>query len=278
MFRQKLIDCYLAQGFEKEEAISEIDFVFELVANVTFKDLLMGKSVDEIFEDKILNIIKERTSTKKPIQQILGQAYFMCDKFFVDEYTLIPRPETEILVVECLKLVPKNDEVRILDIGTGSGCIPVSIAKRASNSVLTSVDICKNALKIARRNAETHNVENKITFKKSDVFSNIDEKFNIIVSNPPYIPITEKLNLQDEVRDFEPENALFAYDEAGIEFYKRIIEESKDYLLLGGYLLFELGINQSTLVKEVMLENNFSNINIIKDLDNIDRVITGQRI
>lgn len=276
MFRQKLINSYLDKGFERNEAISEVDFVFEIVANVTSKDILMGKSVDSKFEKEITDVVAERVSTKKPIQQILGQSYFMSERFFVNEYTLIPRPETEILVLECLKLIPKVENVNILDIGTGSGCIPVSIAKRGNNAKITAVDICENALKVAKKNSQLHKVEAQIDFVKSNLFSNINEKFNIIVSNPPYIPITEKTNLQSEVRDFEPENALFAYDDEGVEFYKKIIEESKKHLFEGGYLLFELGIGQSFLVKELMIQNGFSQINIIKDLDDIDRVIVGQ--
>lgn len=276
MFRKKLISSYVEQGFERAEAISEIDFIFEIIAGVSSKDLLMGKSVDSEFEYDIVNAVEERVTTKKPIQQILGQAYFMGERFFVDKYTLIPRPETEILVLECLKLVPQGREVKILDIGTGSGCMPVSIAKRAKNSKITAVDICENALKVAQKNAALFGIENKIEFVKSDLFLNVDEKFDIIISNPPYIPITEKSTLQPEVRDFEPANALFAYDEKGIDFYKKIIEESKEYILKDGYLLFELGINQSDLVKDLMVKNNFSNIKIIKDLDSIDRVIVGQ--
>lgn len=275
MFRKKLISSYLGKGFEREEAISEIDFVFEIVANVTSKDILMGKSIDSKFEQEISNIVDERVNTKRPIQQILGQAYFMGERFFVNEYTLIPRPETEILVLECLKLISEQ-ETKILDIGTGSGCIPVSIAKRAKNSKITAVDICENAIKAAQRNAALHNVETQIEFKKSDLFLNIDDKFDIIISNPPYIPVAEKPNLQSEVRDFEPENALFAYDENGIEFYKKIIEESVNYLLKDSCLLFELGINQSILVKELMIKAGFSSIKLIKDLDGIDRVIVGQ--
>lgn len=276
MFRQKLINLYLEKGFDRDEAVSEVDFVIEIIADVSSKDQLMGKAIESKYENKIINAVHERLETRRPIQQILGQAYFMGERFFVNEYTLIPRPETEILVLECLKLIGGNKETKILDIGTGTGCLPISITKRASGVKTVAVDICEKALETAKKNAKFHKVEDKIEFVNSDIFTNVSGKFNIIISNPPYIPITEKSNLQIEVRDFEPENALFAYDEHGVEFYKKIIEGAKDYLLKGGHLLFELGICQSELVKDLMLKNNFSEINIIKDLDGIDRVIIAR--
>lgn len=275
MFRQKLINLYLEKGFSRDEAASEVDLTIEIIARVSSKDLLMGKSIEQEFENKIIYAVNVRLETRRPIQQILGEAYFMGERFFVNEYTLIPRPESEILVSECLKLID-DKEVRILDIGTGTGCLSISIAERASKVTAVAVDICDKALEIARKNAQLHKVENRIEFIKSDIFSCVSSKFNIIISNPPYIPIAEKPYLQSEVRDFEPKNALFAYDENGIEFYKKIIEGSKDYLLKNGYLLFELGINQSNLVKDIMLKNGFSEISIIKDLDGIDRVIVGR--
>lgn len=278
MFRKKLISKYTEHGFERQEAIFEIDFVFEIVAGISAKDTILGKSIDLKFEQEILQTVEERVKSKRPIQQIVGQAYFMGEKFFVNEYTLIPRPETEILILECLKLIPSFGEIKVLDIGTGTGCLPISVAKRTKNTKIMSVDICENALRVARKNAALFELENRIEFVNSDLFSSINQKFNIIMSNPPYIPITEKQNLQPEVRDFEPANALFAYDKNGIEFYKKIIEESNEYLFKGGYLIFELGINQSDLVQELMTKNGFTNTVIVKDLDGIDRVIAAQLI
>lgn len=277
MLRKNLINYYKENGFDSYEASTEVDFVIEMVAGLSSKDILLGESVPEDLVQNIEDIIKERVLTGKPIQQIVGQAFFIGDKFLVNEYTLIPRPETEILVLECLKKLSENEDADILDIGTGSGCIPVEIAKNNNRSKVVSVDICEKALETAKKNAVLHKVQDKIDFIKSDVFSNVKGEFDIIISNPPYIPLSEKDNLQKEVRDFEPHNALFANDIDGVEFYKKIIEGSKDYLKKGGFILFELGIGQAEKVKNILAVNGYYDIEIIKDIDLIERVIIGKK-
>jgi release factor glutamine methyltransferase len=164
----------------------------------------------------------------------------------------------------------------VLDIGSGSGCIAIEIAKKVPEARVLSVDISQNALKIAKKNACNIGVSDRVSFLESDIFSNVFEKFDIIVSNPPYIPLSEKENLQTEVRNFEPHSALFTEDKDGIDFYKKIIEKSCEYLKKGGYVAFELGINQAGIVKELFIKNNFSEVKIINDLDGIERVILAK--
>lgn len=277
MLRKNLINYYKENGFDAQEASSEVDFVIEMLAGFTSKDILLEKKLSVEAEEKIENAVKKRISTGKPIQQIIGQAFFMGDKFFVNEFTLIPRPETEILVLECLRKTTCLEAPDILDIGTGSGCLAIEIAKYKPKANITAVDICESALETADKNAVLHNVKERIDFRKSDIFSEVTETFDIIVSNPPYIPVSEKETLQKEVRDFEPHNALFANDTNGIEFYKKIIEGSKNHLKRAGFILFELGINQSEKVKKMLVDNNFKNIEIINDVDSIERVIIGQK-
>ena len=206
-----------------------------------------------------------------PLQYILGFGYFMGEKYFVGKSTLIPRPETEILVRECAKLVGSISKV--LDIGTGSGCIAIGISKLTGAEV-DGIDISEGALNIARKNAEIHNV--KCNFFYSDLFSAVREKYDLIVSNPPYIPVKEIENIENIVKNFEPHAALFVNDEFGIEFYEKITENSFTFLNKNGYLCFEVGINQSQKISEILQKKGFTDVKIIKDFDNTERVIIAK--
>ena len=171
--------------------------------------------------------------------------------------------------------IKKNNFKTVLDIGTGSGCIACMIAKM-TNATVIGADISFEALEIAFKNMEKLKLFNKALFRKSDLFSMIreDEKFDIIVSNPPYIPPSMKNHIQKEV-SFEPETALYTKDEKGLEFYEKIIKDAPKFLNNNGHLLFELGINESLEVAQLMKNTGFKNIQIVKDLANIDRVIFG---
>lgn len=277
MYRKVFINTYLKNGFSFDEAKSEVDFALETLFNFTYKDFMLGKALESWQITKLEKVIDERTKTHRPIQQIIGQAYFYGRRFFVDEYTLIPRPETELLVDKVLEISKEISNPKILDIGTGSGCIPLTLILQNNNITAHAVDISSEALETAKRNALFHNVLNNISFFKSDLFSNVDEKYDIIVSNPPYIPLKEKENLQIEVKNYDPESALFTKDDLGIEFYDKIVTKAKDYLLPNGFLAFELGINQSALVSDLLQKNNFSSIQIFKDYNSIDRVIISRK-
>ena len=276
MYRKQFIDIYLKNNFDFEEAKSEIDFALEILFNYKYKDFLIGKKLENWQRDKFKKIVEERTSTRRPIQQIIGQAYFYGKNFFVNEYTLIPRPETELLVNEALTLIKEIINPTILDIGTGSGCIPITIALEHSTAMIDSVDISQEALNIAAKNKLFHQIFNRINFIKSDLFENINNKYDLIVSNPPYIPLKDKNTLQIEVKNFEPANALFTNDELGVSFYKDIIDNAKNYLKDNGFILFEIGINQSDLIKKYLADKYFKNIKVIKDFNNIERIISAQ--
>ena len=277
MYRKVFINTYLKNGFSFDEAKSEVDFALETLFNFTYKDFMLGKALESWQITKLEKVIDERTKTHRPIQQIIGQAYFYGRRFFVDEYTLIPRPETELLVDKVLEISKEISNPKILDIGTGSGCIPLTLILQNKDITAHAVDISSEALETAKRNALFHNVLNNISFFKSDLFSNVDEKYDIIVSNPPYIPLKEKENLQIEVKNYDPESALFTKDDLGIEFYDKIVTKAKDYLLPNGFLAFELGINQSALVSDLLQKNNFSSVQIFKDYNSIDRVIISRK-
>ena len=223
------------------------------------------------------NCIK-RLKNEEPIQYILGKTEFYGFPFLVDKNTLIPRPETEELVTwvvdEAAKLQSYKDaKLSILDIGTGTGCIPISLAKHLPNATISAIDVSKNALKVAKQNAVLNDV--KINFLLKDILKteNLNQLFNVIVSNPPYVRELEKAAIKNNVLENEPHLALFVEDENPLIFYKKIAELAKTHLTKNGLLFFE--INQY-LGKETVLmleEKGFKNIELKKDLFGNNRMI-----
>ena len=230
------------------------------------------EELDNIKEKQYLEEIK---ILKKgvPIEHITHQKEFMKLSFFVDKNVLIPRQNTEILVEEVINIAQKNNAKKILDLCTGSGAIAVSLAKYLPQAEITAIDISNEALKIAKKNAISNNVENQITFISSDMFTNLnEEKFDIIVSNPPYIKTNVIKNLDIQVQN-EPYIALDGGKD-GLDFYKKIINESYQYLKYNGYLCLEIGFDQKIDVIE-LIENteSFTGTYSKKDLFDNDRII-----
>ncbi len=262
-------------GIEPNEAKVEVRLLIEHFAGYSLVDILMGK---KLTEDK-LKIVEEkaklRAKTREPIQYIIGLADFMGEKFLVNKDVLIPRDETELLVRKAIEIIKENNFKMVLDMCTGSGCIACMIAK-LTNSQAMGVDISTEAIHTAFKNMEKFGLYNRAIFRKSDIYSKIreDEKFDLIVSNPPYIPPKEKETIQEEV-SYEPDLALYTTDEKGLAFYEKIIKDAPKFLNKGGSLMFELGIGQSTSVAQLMKKAGFGNIKVLKDLANIDRVIFG---
>ena len=207
-----------------------------------------------------------------PLQYIVGETEFMGLKFKVNSSVLIPRQDTETLVEEALKVVRPG--MRVLDLCTGSGCVIVSILHNVSDVEGYAVDISKQALNVAKENARLNDVP--VLFEHSDLFDHVTGTFDVIVSNPPYICTDEIAKLMPEVRDFEPMEALDGKED-GLYFYRRITEESVAYLKPGGYLLYEIGHDQGEAVSSYMRENGFDEIEVIRDLAGLDRVVRGRR-
>ena len=274
--KSDLIKKYTEVGFSINEATAEIDLAIEILCGLTPKDLILGIMPTEKDTEKLISAIERRIKTREPLAHILGWSYFMGEKFEVSKDTLIPRPETELLVNKAIDIIKEKNFKQILDIGTGTGCIACMIAKKTTAQVL-GVDISNNALKIALNNAMHLDLMNKALFRKSDIFTQIrpEEKYDMIVSNPPYIPLKDKESLQIEVKKFEPETALFTTDKKGLEFYEKITNSAQEYLNDCGYLLFESGHNQAIEIKKIMEKNNFSNIEILADVSGINRVVVG---
>ncbi|MEW6556672.1 MAG: peptide chain release factor N(5)-glutamine methyltransferase [Elusimicrobiota bacterium] len=212
-----------------------------------------------------------------PTAYLLGETEFMGLKFYIDKSVMIPRQETEILVETAIKIA---FHLSILDIGTGCGNIAISLAKYLPDAKIVAVDISKNALKIAKKNARLHNVSGRITFLQSNLFNLLPStfyllpSFDLIVSNPPYIKTAELKKLQKEIW-YEPKIAFDgSFD--GLKFYRKIIAESKKYLKKNGCLMFEIGYHHSSAIKKIMLENGYKNITIKNDYSQQPRVIYGQ--
>lgn len=270
----EIVKILTSAGIEQSEANAEVKMLIEHFCGYSAVDIVMGKRLDE----GKLSIVKEkaqlRARTRMPIQQILGFAYFMGDKFKVSKDTLIPRDETEILARKAIDIINKNNLKSALDIGTGTGILACTIAKYTLSKT-TALDVSDNALKIAEENIKNLDLSEKVKTLKSNLFEKVSEKYDLIVSNPPYIPLSEKATIQKEVT-FDPDLALYTKDEKGLEFYEKISKNAKNYLNKNGYLLFEMGLGQSEDIKQILEQEDYKNIQIEKDLAGIDRVIIAQ--
>ena len=270
MITKMLIDA----GIEEREAKKEVKMLLEHFCNYSEKDEILGRKLTEEQLKIIKSKVEARLADRTPVQYIIGESYFMGEFFKVTPDVLIPRQETEILVKKAIELINENQIKHVLDIGTGSGCIACTIANR-TDAVVLGVDISSDALRIALDNVTRLGINNRAVFRKSDLFDKIreDEKFDMIISNPPYIPVGTELEPE---LVHEPQIALFA-EENGLQLYRKIVSEAPKFLNENGWLIFELGIGEAESVKAFMNEY-FEGVNVIKDLAGIDRVIYGKLI
>ncbi|MGN0342684.1 MAG: peptide chain release factor N(5)-glutamine methyltransferase [Roseburia sp.] len=228
---------------------------------------------EEISEDlqREYEIAIQKRAEHIPLQYIIGEQEFMGLKFKVNPNVLIPRQDTETLVEEALKVLKPG--MQVLDLCTGSGCILISLMKNVPDLIGTGSDVSKTALLVAKENAKQY--ELAAEWIRSDLFDNLNEKYDLIVSNPPYIRTEEIAKLMPEVRDFEPVDALDGRED-GLYFYRRIVAEAQEYLNPGGYLYFEIGYDQGEAVSSMMREAGFTDVEVIKDLAHNDRVVKGK--
>ena len=263
-------------GVTSPKLDAEYIFAHILGVNRLTLTLNFNKKIEEKDKEKIREYRKSRGKDRKPLQYWLGEWEFYGYPFKVDERVLIPRNDTEILVEQCKLILNELDEPKVLDIGTGSGAIAVTLGKECPNSTIIGADISEGALKVAELNRELNKAEN-VKFMKSDVFSSFkDMKFDFIISNPPYISLEEYNELMPEVLNYEPSSAL-TDNGNGYYFYSKISKEASDYLNRGGFLAFEVGYNQAEAVKELMAENGFDIFAVVKDYGGIDRVVIGKK-
>lgn len=246
---------------EKFFNFKRVDFILKPNFELPKADLLKWEYV--IFE----------LQKQKPIQYILGETYFYGNYFKVNDHTLIPRPETEELVDLIVKNTSKNKPILILDIGTGSGCIAISLAKALPNAQVFGLDISGEALKIAKQNADLNEVT--VNFIQESVLDieNLPLIFDIIVSNPPYVRNLEKNEILPNVLEFEPHLALFVEDDDALLFYRKITQLSKNNLNQKGKLYFEINQYLGIETKELIEKYGFKNVKIIKDFKGNDRIV-----
>lgn len=254
-----------------EEAALDARLLLEYICHTDRNALLVhGDSVRSNLEEQFYRMVIEKRAQRIPLQHITGQQEFMGLTFKVNEHVLIPRQDTEILVEEAMRYL--SDGMRILDICTGSGCILLSLLKYSNECEGLGVDISDDALAVARENAQNLGLETE--FRHSDLLEKVEGKFDMIVSNPPYIETAVIDTLMPEVREHEPMLALDGRED-GLYFYRGIVEQCTSYMTRGARLFFEIGYDQGEAVKNMMIHKGFCEVEIIKDYAGLDRVVTG---
>ena len=231
-------------------------------------------------EIDIYRELLKRRSTFEPLQYIIGKVEFYGLEFEVNPSVLIPRPETELLVEAVIELLKKYESPSILDIGSGSGNISIALAKNIPACKIVGLDISEEAIETAKRNAKLNEVGDQLMFVKKNILNGLEigeNKFDVVVSNPPYISAEEFLNLDPELRLYEPRFALTDEND-GLSFYRKISALSKSLLKNNGKIFFEIGAGQSEEVKRILLDNDYKSIVIRKDFSDIERIIIGEKI
>ncbi len=268
--------CRTLQAAGIEEATLDARLLLEAVCGTDRNDLLVHgeQPVMPQAEEKYLHWIRQRAE-HIPLQQLTGEQDFMGLTFSVNEHVLIPRQDTEILVEEVLKEL--HDRMRILDMCTGSGCILLSLLHYSNDCEGLGVDLSAEALEVAGQNVLkvlTPEKAEHAHFLQSDLFEKVEGKFEIIVSNPPYIASAEVEKLMPEVRDHEPRMALDGTED-GLLFYRRIIKEAGKHLVNSGMLFFEIGYDQGQAVSELMRAGGYREVQVVQDYAGLDRVVLG---
>lgn len=254
-----------------------LEYVFQV--SRTWYFVHENEMADTEKAEQYLEYIGER-SRHVPLQQLTGEAYFYGMKFYVNEDVLIPRQDTEVLVEEVLKLSrtvfpeEKGKHLNILDVCTGSGCILLSLLSNLENAVGTGVDLSEKALNVARINGRNLGIQAE--WIHSNLFDKVQGKYDMIVSNPPYIKTSVIEELMDEVKLHEPRMALDGRED-GLYFYREVIRQAEEYLNQGGILAFEIGYDQGESVSRLMREQGYSQVQVIPDLAGLDRCVTGIR-
>ncbi|MBF0715052.1 peptide chain release factor N(5)-glutamine methyltransferase [Gemelliphila palaticanis] len=261
--------CSLLREQAKEESLAR--FLLQYLLEEDTQNF--NKNFDNILakdlEIKFFDLIDKHINNDMPLSHLLGLDYFYDRKFYVTKDVLSPRMETEELVYNVINHIKeKDDNLAVLDLCTGSGIIGITLKKEIPNLEVTCSDISEEALKVAKKNAI--NLEADIDIIQSDLFENIYGKYDLIVSNPPYISYSDKKTISNNVLNYDPHLALFA-EENGMYFYRKILENAKNYLNDNGVIFFEIGYNQKNDI-EKLAENNYYKCKVIKDINGKDRI------
>ena len=254
-------------------------------------ELIMSKAINKSREFIFLNnnknlnhkelreyqLLLNRRSKKEPIAYIINEKEFWKNKFYVDKNVLIPRPDSEILIEKILKLYKKKSNISILDIGTGSGCLIISLLNENKNFKGTAIDVSEKALKIAKYNAKMHQLNHRIKFYKSSVDNFFKGKYDLIISNPPYISSNKVKYLDDDILKYEPLLALEGGVD-GCDVYKKILKKSSMLLKKGGRLILEIGFDQKLKIVQLLKKEKYFINNVFKDYANNDRCIISTKL
>lgn len=265
-YDEQEIDSFFYMVLEKHHQLKRIDLALQPDLNVSTIEL------------EHWHLVLEQLKTQKPIQYILGEAFFYDLRFKVNENTLIPRPETEELVAWILNEIKRQNILNstILDIGTGTGCIPISLKKNLPESTVFAIDISEETLKVAKENAEINNVE--VHFRQCNILeiSDLENQYDVIISNPPYVRELEKKEIRPNVLAFEPHLALFVSDEDPLIFYRKIAVLAKEQLKPNGLLFFEINQYLSKETVTLLHDLGFATIELRKDIYGNDRMIKAK--
>jgi release factor glutamine methyltransferase len=269
--------------YDHREAAVIADWIIEDITKWTKSQRILHHDVEfTTAQESLFTSMKKELLSGKPVQYVLGYSWFKGKKFIVNEHVLIPRPETEELVQAIIEQQSKeknNDQFKVLDIGTGSGCIAISLQLHFPHWEVWAIDKSKSALDVVKENAFQLNAS--INTKEVDILSslNIDDlpAFHLIVSNPPYIPLTDKQEMTTQVIDHEPHLALFVTNEDPLQFYKSILAFSEHHLMRGGTLWFETHMSYAKEVAALMKEHDYQDVYLKKDFQGKDRIVAGKR-
>ena len=277
-YQELLVDASKQLKFYKfNSATLDTELILSKTLGISREKILLN--LNEKINDEVLekfNYYLKLRKQYRPIAYILGFKDFWKYTFQVDKNVLIPRPETELIIEQALKNLPRLSKKNILDIGTGSGCIIISIVKERENCKATAIDKSLKALKVAKLNAEMHHVLKKIKFLNIDVDKYFANKYDLIVSNPPYIKDIEILSLDKDVKLNEPKLALSG-GKSGLNKVFKVIKKSRKLLKTNGKLILEIGEKQSKEVKKFLIKNNFNQIQVFKDLSRKERCIVSTK-
>lgn len=264
--------CLLLRRQGKEESLARFLLMYMLDESPQLFLNCMSEQMSKENEEKYFSLIEKHIKEDVPLSHLVGFEYFYDRKFKVTKDVLSPRMETEELIYKVIEYVKVNNKnnLKILDLCTGSGIIAITLKKELDEISIDVVasDISEEAIKVAKENAQYHNAD--VRFIQSDIFNNIDDKFDIIVSNPPYINRKDEVTMQDNVLKYDPHLALFA-EEEGMYFYRKIIEQAKNYLKENGVMFFEIGYNQKDKIIKLSKKNGYL-AQVYKDINNRDRM------
>ena len=256
----------------------DCELILSKILNKSREEILinLNNKINNDQKNKFIFYLNKRKN-RNPISHILGYKYFWKYKFYINKYALIPRPESEHIIEHALEHMPISKSMKILDFGTGSGCLVISLLKERPKCLATALDISKEALKVAKFNAKLHHLENKIKFFNIDIDKFNSKKYDLIISNPPYINKVDLNRLDEGVKLYEPKLALYG-GITGFEEIKKIIKKSSKLLRYNGKLIIEIGYKQRNKTVKILLENGFYINKICKDFSGKDRCLVSTNI